>query len=150
MPNKYELFRSSLSVPMFENINQSLFKLLQTPEYQRYTDIVFSTLGQELERYFGKDMIFKYRYKSQKSFTNNVLKDSTLDTNDDRQASFVSRFNPYIHYDIIGMRLVIKNISNDFSVSHQFIKNCKFEKSNLAIFQIENTLYKYIKLSLLI
>ena len=60
MPNKYELFRSSLSVPMFENINQSLFKLLQTPEYQRYTDIVFSTLGQELERYFGKDMIFKY------------------------------------------------------------------------------------------
>lgn len=127
MPNKYELFRSSLSVPMFENINQSLFKLLQTPEYQRYTDIVFSTLGQELERYFGKDMIFKYRYKSQKSFTNNVLKDSTLDTNDDRQASFVSRFNPYIHYDIIGMRLVIKNISNDFSVSHQFIKNCKFK-----------------------
>ena len=74
MANKYELFRSSLSVPMFENINQSIFQLLQTPEYQEYTDIVFSNLGKELEKYFGKDMIFKYRYKSQKSFTNNISK----------------------------------------------------------------------------
>ena len=49
MPDKYELFRSSLSVPLFENINQSLFQLLQTPKYQEYTDMIFSTLGQELE-----------------------------------------------------------------------------------------------------
>ncbi len=76
MSSKSDLFRSSLSVPMFENINQSLFKLFQTPKYQNYTDVVFSTLGKELENYFGKDMIFKYRYKSKKSFTNNVLKDS--------------------------------------------------------------------------
>ena len=59
MPDKYELFRSSLSVPLFENINQSLFQLLQTPKYQEYTDMIFSTLGQELENYFKKDMIFK-------------------------------------------------------------------------------------------
>ena len=75
MPDKYELFRSSLSVPLFENINQSLFQLLQTPKYQEYTDMIFSTLGQELENYFKKDMIFKYRYKSQKSFTNNISKE---------------------------------------------------------------------------
>ena len=54
MPDKYELFRSSLSVPLFENINQSLFQLLQTPKYQEYTDMIFSTLGQELENYFKK------------------------------------------------------------------------------------------------
>ena len=41
MPDKYELFRSSLSVPLFENINQSLFQLLQTPKYQEYTDMIF-------------------------------------------------------------------------------------------------------------
>ena len=41
MSNKYDLFRASLSVPMFENLNQSLFNLLKTPEYQNYTDIVF-------------------------------------------------------------------------------------------------------------
>ena len=124
MANKYELFRSSLSVPMFENINQSIFQLLQTPEYQKYTDIVFSNLGKELEKYFGKDMIFKYRYKSQKSFTNNISKDSTISTYD-KQNDFTSRFNPYVHYDILGMRLVIKNISNDFTVSKHFIESCK-------------------------
>ena len=52
MSNKYDLFRASLSVPMFENLNQSLFNLLKTPEYQNYTDIVFSTLGKEFEKYF--------------------------------------------------------------------------------------------------
>ena len=124
MPDKYELFRSSLSVPLFENINQSLFQLLQTPKYQEYTDMIFSTLGQELENYFKKDMIFKYRYKSQKSFTNNISKDSIVSTNDNT-SYFTSRFNPYVHYDIIGMRLVVKNISNDFKVSNNFINSCK-------------------------
>ena len=124
MPDKYELFRSSLSVPLFENINQSLFQLLQTPKYQEYTDMIFSTLGQELENYFKKDMIFKYRYKSQKSFTNNISKDSIVSTNDNT-SYFTSRFNPYVHYDIIGMKIVIKHIPEDFKISTSFIKTCE-------------------------
>ena len=35
-------------------------------------------------------------------------------------------------------------------VQYLIIKNCKFAITKLAIFQIQNTLYKYIKLSLLI
>ena len=72
-------------------------------------------------------MIFKYRYKSQKSFTNNISKDSIVSTNDNT-SYFTSRFNPYVHYDIIGMRLVVKNISNDFKVSNNFINSCKRKK----------------------
>ena len=123
MSNKYDLFRASLSVPMFENLNQSLFNLLKTPEYQNYTDIVFSTLGKEFEKYFGKDMIFKYRYKSQNSFTRNILKDSSI--KNDKTTKYVSNFNPYIHYDIIGMKIVIKHIPEDFKISPSFIKTCE-------------------------
>ena len=54
MANKYELFRSSLSVPMFENINQSIFQLLQTPEYQEYTDISFFQFRKRTRKIFWK------------------------------------------------------------------------------------------------
>lgn len=141
MSNKYDLFRASLSVPMFENLNQSLFNLLKTPEYQNYTDIVFSTLGKEFEKYFGKDMIFKYRYKSQNSFTRNILKDSSI--KNDKTTKYVSNFNPYIHYDIIGMKIVIKHIPEDFKISPSFIKTCeeKEKRYQKKLFDLQKQCY---------
>lgn len=137
--DKAALFRSSLSVPMFEDINKSLLKLSKTPQYQNYTDVVFSTLGKELEDFFGNHMIFKYRYKSEKSFYNNILKDSTVDEN----SQFVSQYNPYVHHDIIGMRLVIKNIPRDFHVSTRFIRSCEDKADSLKreLFELQKQYY---------
>ena len=138
--DKAALFRSSLSVPMFEDINKSLLQLSKTPQYQNYTDVVFSTLGKELEDFFGNCMIFKYRYKSKKSFYNNISKDSVVDKN----SQFVSQYNPYIKNDIIGMRLVVKNIPRDFHVSARFIRSCQERKD--CIHQELSDLYKQYNL----
>ena len=133
------LFRSSLSVPMFEDINKSLLHLSKTPQYQNYTDVVFSTLGRELEDFFGNHMVFKYRYKSKKSFYNNIYKDSTVDKN----SQFVSQYNPYVHHDIIGMRLVVKNIFRDFQISTSFINSCKNKTDSLQreLFELQKQYY---------
>ena len=79
MQNKHKLFQSSLSVPLFEQYNVAIFNLLHSPEYENYTDVVLSTLGTELEKYFKPDeMRLKYRYKSRKSFNANNSKDSKV------------------------------------------------------------------------
>lgn len=137
--DKAALFRSSLSVPMFEDINKSLLQLSKTPQYQNYTDVVFSTLGKELEDFFGNHMIFKYRYKSEKSFYTNISKDSTVDEN----SQFVSQYNPYVHHDIIGMRLVVKNIPRDFRVSKRFISSCENKTDSLQreLFDLQKQYY---------
>ena len=121
MSNEHELFKSSLSVPVFETYNKAIFNLLHTAEYENYTDVVLSTLGQELEQLFNpKEMSLKYRYKSLKSFENNNKKDSKIEKNE-----FHSNFNKFITYDIIGMRLVINEIPEDFKLDKYFIDNCK-------------------------
>lgn len=137
--DKAALFRSSLSVPMFENINKSIFDLFKTPQYQNYTDVVFSTLGKELEDFFGNNMVFKYRYKSEKSFNNNISKDSSVDEN----SQITSQYNPYIKNDIIGMRLVIKNIPRDFKVSSRFIHSCedKIDSMQRELFNLQKQYY---------
>ena len=73
MNNKRNLFKTSLSVPIFESYNKAIFNLLKTPEYRNYTDVVLSTLGQELEKYLDpQNFRLKYRYKSEKSFNKNI------------------------------------------------------------------------------
>lgn len=62
--NKKNSFKSSLSVPIFEAYNKSIFNLLRSKPYENYTDVVLSTLGKELENYFSpSDFRLKYRYK---------------------------------------------------------------------------------------
>lgn len=96
-------------------ITKAIFNLLKSKPYENYTDVVLSTLGQELENYFSpQDFKLKYRYKSEKSFNNNIAKDSLNE-------NFSSNFNKYITYDIIGMRLVVENVPNDFTI----VKNLK-------------------------
>lgn len=119
--NKKNFFKSSLSVPIFEAYNKSIFNLLKSKSYENYTDVVLSTLGKNLENYFSSsDFRLKYRYKSKKSFYANILKDSS---NEDLS----SAFNKYITYDIIGMRLVIENIPDNFNINERFIKKSKIQ-----------------------
>lgn len=119
--NKKNSFKDSLSVPIFEAYNKSIFNLLKSNPYENYTDVVLSTLGKELENYFSpSDFRLKYRYKSKKSFYANISKDSS---NEDLS----SDFNKYITYDIIGMRLVIENISNNFNINEEFIEKAKIK-----------------------
>lgn len=119
--NKKNSFKDSLSVPIFEAYNKSIFNLLKSKPYENYTDVVLSTLGKELENYFSpSDFRLKYRYKSKKSFYANISKDSS---NEDLS----SDFNKYITYDIIGMRLVIENISNNFNINEEFIEKAKIK-----------------------
>ena len=114
-------FKDSLSVPIFEAYNKSIFNLLRSKSYENYTDVVLSTLGKELENYFSpSDFRLKYRYKSKKSFYANISKDSS---NEDLS----SDFNKYITYDIIGMRLVIENIPENFDIDEEFIKRSKIK-----------------------
>lgn len=123
--NKKNSFKSSLSVPIFEAYNKSIFNLLRSKPYENYTDVVLSTLGKELENYFSpSDFRLKYRYKSKKSFYANISKDSS---NEDLS----SDFNKYITYDIIGMRLVIENIPNNFNIDEEFIKKSKIQVQSL-------------------
>ena len=122
---KDNLFKTSLSVPIFESYNKAIFNLLKSKPYENYTDVVLSTLGQELENYFSpQDFKLKYRYKSEKSFNNNIAKDSLNE-------NFTSNFNKYITYDIIGMRLVVENVPNDFTISKEFKNNSQIELQNL-------------------
>lgn len=119
--NKKNSFKDSLSVPIFEAYNKSIFNLLKSKPYENYTDVVLSTLGKELENYFSpSDFRLKYRYKSKKSFYANISKDSS---NEDLS----SDFNKYITYDIIGMRLVIENIPNNFNINEEFIEKSKIK-----------------------
>lgn len=119
--NKNNSFKDSLSVPIFEAYNKSIFNLLKSKSYENYTDVVLSTLGKELENYFSpSDFRLKYRYKSKKSFYANISKDSS---NEDLS----SDFNKYITYDIIGMRLVIENIPNNFNINEEFIEKAKIQ-----------------------
>ncbi len=119
--NKKNSFKNSLSVPIFEAYNKSIFNLLKSKSYENYTDVVLSTLGKELENYFSpSDFKLKYRYKSKKSFYANISKDSS---NEDLS----SDFNKYITYDIIGMRLVIENIPNNFDINEEFIEKAKIQ-----------------------
>ena len=114
-------FKDSLSVPIFEAYNKSIFNLLRSKSYENYTDVVLSTLGKELENYFSpSDFRLKYRYKSKKSFYANISKDSS---NEDLS----SDFNKYITYDIIGMRLVIEKIPDNFNIDEEFIKKSKIQ-----------------------
>lgn len=117
--NKKSTFKDSLSVPIFETYNKSIFNLLRSKPYENYTDVVLSTLGKELENYFSpSDFRLKYRYKSKKSFYANISKDSS---NEDLS----SDFNKYITYDIIGMRLVVENVPDNFNINEDFIKSSK-------------------------
>ena len=119
--NKNNSFKDSLSVPIFEAYNKSIFNLLKSKSYENYTDVVLSTLGKELENYFSpSDFRLKYRYKSKKSFYANISKDSS---NEDLS----SDFNKYITYDIIGMRLVIENIPDNFNINEEFIEKAKIQ-----------------------
>ena len=123
-------FKDSLSVPIFEAYNKSIFNLLRSKSYENYTDVVLSTLGKELENYFSpSDFRLKYRYKSKKSFYANISKDSS---NEDLS----SDFNKYITYDIIGMRLVIEKIPDNFNIDEEFIK-----KSKIKIQFLKNRIY---------
>lgn len=127
-------FKDSLSVPIFEAYNKSIFNLLKSKSYENYTDVVLSTLGKELENYFSpSDFRLKYRYKSKKSFYSNISKDSS---NEDLS----SDFNKYITYDIIGMRLVIENVPDNFNIDEEFIK-----KSKIKIQLLKNTIYSLQK-----
>ena len=139
MSKENELFKSSLKVPVFKTYNKAIFNLLHTPEYENYTDVVLSTLGQELEQFFKpKEMSLKYRYKSLKSFENNIKKDSKVEGHE-----FHSKYNKYINYDIIGMRLVINKIPEDFTIDKNFIDNCKKDLKSVKqqLFELENKYY---------
>lgn len=128
MNNKRNLFKTSLSVPIFESYNKAIFNLLKTPEYRNYTDVVLSTFGQELEKYLDpQNFRLKYRYKSEKSFNKNISKDTKINEN-----NFSSDFNKYITYDIIGMRLVIENVPENFKINDNFILKCKSMKKLLT------------------
>ena len=128
MNNKRNLFKTSLSVPIFESYNKAIFNLLKTPEYRNYTDVVLSTFGQELEKYLDpQNFRLKYRYKSEKSFNKNISKDTKINEN-----NFSSDFNKYITYDIIGMRLVIENVPENFKINDNFILKCKNMKKLLT------------------
>lgn len=134
---KDNLFKTSLSVPIFESYNKAIFNLLKSEPYENYTDVVLSTLGQELENYFSpQDFKLKYRYKSEKSFNNNIAKDSINE-------NFTSNFNKYITYDIIGMRLVVENVPNDFTISKEFKNNSQIELQNLKkeIYSLQSQQY---------
>ena len=42
--NKKNSFKNSLSVPIFEAYNKSIFNLLKSKSYENYTDVVLSTI----------------------------------------------------------------------------------------------------------
>ena len=134
---KANLFKTSLYVPIFESYNKAIFNLLKSESYENYTDVVLSTLGRELENYFSpQDFKLKYRYKSEKSFNNNIAKDSLNE-------NFSSNFNKYITYDIIGMRLVVENVPNNFTINKEFKKNSQIELQNLKkeIYSLQSQQY---------
>lgn len=135
--NKKNSFKNSLSVPIFEAYNKSIFNLLKSKSYENYTDVVLSTLGKELENYFSpSDFRLKYRYKSKKSFYSNISKDSS---NEDLS----SDFNKYITYDIIGMRLVIENVPDNFNINEEFIAKAKIQVNLLKkkLYYLQKDLY---------
>lgn len=130
-------FKDSLSVPIFEAYNKSIFNLLKSKSYENYTDVVLSTLGKELENYFSpSDFRLKYRYKSKKSFYANISKDSS-------NKDLSSDFNKYITYDVIGMRLVIENIPENFDIDEEFIKRSKIKIQFLKtkLYHLQKDLY---------
>ncbi len=130
-------FKDSLSVPIFEAYNKSIFNLLRSKSYENYTDVVLSTLGKELENYFSpSDFRLKYRYKSKKSFYANISKDSS-------NKDLSSDFNKYITYDVIGMRLVIENIPENFDIDEEFIKRSKIKIQFLKtkLYHLQKDLY---------
>ena len=149
MQDKYKLFQSSLSVPLFEQYNVAIFNLLHSPEYENYTDVVLSTLGLELEKYFKPDdMRLKYRYKSRKSFNTNNSKDSKViekNYKSDNIQDFESDYNKHINYDIIGMRLVVESVSDNFQVDKSFIEKCKSDliNSQKELFELEKQYSDY-------
>ena len=117
--NKKSTFKDSLSVPIFETYNKSIFNLLNLNHMKIILMSFFLTLGKELENYFPpSDFRLKYRYKSKKSFYANISKDSS---NEDLS----SDFNKYITYNIIGMRLVVENVPDNFNINEDFIKSSK-------------------------
>ena len=137
MKDKQNSFKTSLSVPIFESYNKAIYNLLKSKEYENYTDVVLSTLGKELEKYFSTDDFrLKYRYKSIKSYSQNISKDS--DVSQDNPLTFESHFNPYINYDIIGMRLVIEDVPSDFEISEKFIM-----ASKQKFLELQKNLYTY-------
>lgn len=134
---KQNSFKDSLSVPIFEAYNKSIFNLLKSKSYENYTDVVLSTLGKELENYFSpSDFRLKYRYKSKKSFYANISKDSS-------NKDLSSDFNKYITYDVIGMRLVIENIPENFDIDEEFIKKSKIKIQFLKtkLYHLQKDLY---------
>ena len=156
MQDKYKLFQSSLSVPLFEQYNVAIFNLLHSPEYENYTDVVLSTLGLELEKYFKPDdMRLKYRYKSRKSFNTNNSKDSkvieknyksdNIQDSESEKGDFESDYNKHINYDIIGMRLVVESVSDNFQVDKSFIEKCKSDliNSQKELFELEKQYSDY-------
>ena len=137
MKDKQNSFKTSLSVPIFESYNKAIYNLLKSKEYENYTDVVLLTLGKELEKYFSTDDFrLKYRYKSIKSYSQNISKDS--DVSQDNPLTFESHFNPYINYDIIGMRLVIEDVPSDFEISEKFITT-----STQKFLELQKNLYTY-------
>ena len=94
-------------------------------------------MGKELENYFSpSDFRLKYRYKSKKSFYANISKDSS-------NKDLSSDFNKYITYDVIGMRLVIENIPENFDIDEEFIKKSKIKIQFLKtkLYHLQKDLY---------
>lgn len=142
MNKTFKDFKNRLSVPVFENYCKSIYNLLKSKPYENYTDVVLSTLGTELENYFLPDeMRLKYRYKSKNSLERNISKDSKIDT---KSQELTSEYNKYITYDIIGMRLVIERVPDNFKINDEFIEKSKenLENTKLELTKLKEKYFK--------
>ncbi|MBO5349134.1 MAG: hypothetical protein J6A89_04880 [Clostridia bacterium] len=97
------------------------YKKLTSPKSVEEAGRILLSLGKEIEsRFPGVKFYLKARFKSPHSFREKVKKMKDNDQNDEKTI-----------YDMIGFRLVIENVENDFQFSQKRCKNLVEKKRKL-------------------
>ncbi len=114
---------------IFPHINKSIYDLLVSPEYRNYTDVVFSAIGQEIEKLFINQISKKNDVENSKKNSPVCPNFFNLELREKSKNSFTKNnsesSSPFVAYDTIGMKLVINNIPKNITISDDFKKKCK-------------------------
>ena len=126
----------------------SLYNLLKSNKYIEFTDLVFSTIGSEIERFFPDIKTeLVYRTKSQSSYNNKTsVHHDLIDNNPDSSNTQI--------FDTYGMKLVVNDVPINTELIHTISKdllNKKLElqsnNSNKSIDELKSKIeeIKYLK-----
>lgn len=117
LEHKYENLSPLQEVIFMPYYYSAFYKLLTSKEYIQFTDLVFSTIGSEIEKFFPDiqtELI--YRIKSPKSF-NNKSSAHQEEKIKDRDSSKTKIFDTY------GMKLVVSNVPPDSQLSQTILSD---------------------------